>query len=169
MRLRVLLAVALTSLVLSATAAACAEAHKPPSWNLVTRAISIAEHYWGMPPACNLTMDASTVQPTIVEAGPDDVAVSSGGVFAQAWTDVQACTVTINSEEWPSWESERQPFQWFCDIVTHELGHLPPLNHADDGQVDTESIEYPRISPGTPNYDSVPGCAKFSITSKEAE
>jgi hypothetical protein len=39
-------------------------------------------------------------------------------------------------------------FQWLCDVVTHELGHL--FGHADEGQADLRSVEYPLLEPGTP-------------------
>ena len=50
----------------------------------------------------------------------------------EMWTEVQKCTITINASLWGSWHQDDESFQWFCDAMTHEVGHL--FGHLDSGQ-----------------------------------
>jgi hypothetical protein len=137
--------------------------HHRQTTNPVALAVALGESYWGAVP-CNgvLRVAASANLPSESEAGP-----VPPGVFVLAWTtfaarDVTApstytdCQIFLNATIWPNWQTEDSNFQQFCDVMTHELGHL--FGHLDDGQVDPTSIEYPMVGPGTPNYNSVPEC-----------
>ena len=44
--------------------------------------------------------------------------------------------------------SGRRIFQWFCDAMTHEVGHL--FGHLDSGQTNPASITYPFLSSSSP-------------------
>ncbi len=122
----------------------------------VALAIQAAERYWGVEP-CNgrVAIETSETQPTDVEGahfGP-----------AQMWAHLGSCAFTIDTYYWPSWEYDDYNYQWFCDGITHELGHLAPLDHSDVGQHDPASIEYPLLEPGSANYASVPECRNVTL------
>ena len=76
------------------------------------------------------------------------------------WTNTAAgsvdCVVHLNPAVWTNWRVDDHAFQWFCDTMTHELGHF--LGHADAGQRNPGLITYPTIDPESPNYNSVPQC-----------
>jgi hypothetical protein len=127
--------------------------------NPVTEAIKRAEEYWnGTPCGGAFVVAGGETPPAGLEAGPSSPALARGEASAQAWTNDQTCTITINTTQWVSWERERLNFHWFCDMMVHEVGHLPPFNHDDDGQTNPRSIEYPLLEPGTPNFNVVPQC-----------
>jgi hypothetical protein len=153
---RLLLPVILaTTLLLPATAAA----HKPaghPSTNPVALSLKLAEQYWHGVPACGTpTIVTSAHQlpnaeyETVTSPEPADSVV-------EMWTEVQNCTITINASLWPNWHEDDESFQWFCDAMTHEVGHL--FGHLDSGQTDPASITYPFLDGTSPNFNSVPQC-----------
>jgi len=145
---------ALLALLATPTAGARTPQKHPtqhPTTDPVTLAISLAERYWRVKPCGgNITVEASTTQPALVEGQHFGVALM--------WAHAGSCAFTIDTYYWPSWEYDDIYFQWFCDGITHELGHLAPLDHSDVGQTDPASIEYPLLDPGSPNFDSVPEC-----------
>jgi len=74
----------------------------------------------------------------------------------EMWTEVQKCTITINASLWGGWHADDEAFQWFCDAMTHEVGHL--FGHLDSGQTNPASITYPFLDETSPNFSSVPEC-----------
>ncbi len=77
------------------------------------------------------------------------------------WTEVQKCTITINTSVWESWRQDDESFQWFCDAMTHEVGHL--FGHLDGGQENPSSITYPFLNETSPNFNSVPECKAVTL------
>ncbi len=77
------------------------------------------------------------------------------------WTEVPKCTITINASLWGSWQIDDGSFQWFCDAMTHEVGHL--FGHLDGGQTDPRLITYPFLSESSPNFNSVPECRAVTL------
>lgn len=77
------------------------------------------------------------------------------------WTEVQNCTITINTSVWGSRHEDDEFFQWFCDSMTHEVGHL--FGHLDSGQTDPSSITYPFLNGTSPNFNSVPQCRGVTL------
>jgi hypothetical protein len=158
---RLLLPVILaTTLLLPATA----EAHKPigrPTTNPVGLSLKLAERYWhGVPPCGAPTILTSAHQlpnsnyETVTSPEPKDSVV-------EMWTEVQRCTITINASLWPSWHLDDENFQWFCDAMTHEVGHL--FGHLDSGQTNPASITYPFLDSRSPNFNSVPECRGVTL------
>jgi hypothetical protein len=79
----------------------------------------------------------------------------------EMWTEVQSCTITINASLWGSWHQDDEFFQWFCDAMTHEVGHL--FGHPDGGQTNPLLITYPFLSATSPNFNSVPECQAVTL------
>jgi hypothetical protein len=153
---RLLLPIILTTALLLP---ASAEAHKPrrhPTTNPVTLSLRLAERYWHGVPACGTpTIVRSAHQlpnseyETVTSPEPENSVV-------EMWTEVQKCTITINASLWPSWHQDDESFQWFCDAMTHEVGHL--FGHLDSGQTNPKSITYPFLDATSPNFNSVSEC-----------
>lgn len=149
-----------TTLLLPATAGA----HKPighPTTNPVALSLKLAERYWhGVPPCGAPTILTSAHQlpnsnyETVTSPEPKDSVV-------EMWTEVQRCTITINASLWPSWHLDDENFQWFCDAMTHEVGHL--FGHLDSGQTNPASITYPFLDGTSPNFNSVPECQGVTL------
>jgi hypothetical protein len=148
----------IATVVLAFPAAAIAR-KPPPTTNPVTVAVARAEAYWQAKPCGGKFTITEGHPPAALEGGVAQPSLEDGGAEAQAWTDVASCSITLNVNQWRH-ATEALNFHWFCDLVTHELGHLPPLDHLDDGQADPASIEYPLLEPGTPNFNSVPQCRR---------
>jgi hypothetical protein len=122
----------------------------------VALAVQLAEQYWHGAPACG-----TPAVLTSPEQLPDSdyEAVTSpepADTVVEMWTEVQNCTITINASLWPGWRQDDESFQWFCDAMTHEVGHL--FGHLDSGQTNPSSIAYPFLDSRSPNFDSVPEC-----------
>lgn len=149
MRLRLAILAALV--IFWATVGWLAKEASAQTTNPVTLAVQLAERYWHIKPCSgHIQIEANEAQPSLVEGprfGP-----------ALMWAHVGSCTFTIDTHYWPSWQYDDAYFQWFCDGVVHELGHLAPLDHSDIGQTDPASIEYPLLEPSSANYSSVPEC-----------
>jgi hypothetical protein len=143
---------------------ASARYHKPiqrPSTDPVALSLALAERYWHGVPSCGtpkiVTQPGELARSdyeTITSAEPK-------GSVAEMWTEVQSCTITINAAVWPSWHEDDEFFQWFCDAMTHEVGHL--FGHLDSGQTDASSITYPFLDGTSPNFNSVPPCRAITL------
>jgi len=148
---------ALLTVALAFTCRGVAQAATSP----VSRAIAIADVYWGASP-CN-GADPIIYEPepasSEVDAGAAQAALASGQGRVAMWAKVDdpTCTIHINNSFWTP-EVEPYDFQLLCDEITHEIGHF--LGYADEGQTDTASITYPIIEAGSANYDAVPGCVE---------
>ena len=65
------------------------------------------------------------------------------GSVVEMWTEMQDCTITINASVWASRHEDDESFQWFCDSMTHEVGHL--FGHLDgDRRSVLDHISVPR-------------------------
>ena len=132
-----------------------------PTTNPVALSLELAERYWHGAPVCGT--------PTIVTSSKqlpasDYETVTSpepAGSVVEMWTEVQSCTITINASLWPSWHQDDEFFQWFCDAMTHEVGHL--FGHLDSGQTNPSSITYPFLDSTSPNFNSVPECRAVTL------
>jgi hypothetical protein len=129
--------------------------------NPVALSLKLAERYWHHVPACGTpTIVTSAHQlpnseyETVTSPEPKDSVV-------EMWTEVQKCTITINASLWPSWHQDDESFQWFCDAMTHEVGHL--FGHLDSGQTNPASITYPFLDGASPNFNSVPECQGITL------
>jgi hypothetical protein len=159
---RLLLPVILaTTLLLPASAAAHSGPSHNPTTNPVALSLKLAEQYWHGVPACGT--------PTIVTSAhqlPNSnyepiTSPEPANSVVEMWTEVQKCTITINTSLWPSWHQDDESFQWFCDAMTHEVGHL--FGHLDSGQTNPSSITYPFLSSTSPDFNSVPECKNVSL------
>ncbi len=162
---RLLLAAVLATALLlpsSATAEGHHDRHAHgPSTNPVALAVKLAERYWHGTPACGTPVIVtsphqlpSSAYEAVTNAEPADSVV-------EMWTEVQKCTITINTSLWGSRRQEDESFQWFCDSMTHEVGHL--FGHLDSGQTNPSSITYPFLSGTSPNFNSVPECRSVTV------
>jgi hypothetical protein len=155
---RLLLPVILaTTLLLPASAAA----HSGPTTDPVALSLKLAERYWHGMPACGtptILTSAHQLPNSNYEAVTSPEPANS---VVEMWTEVQKCTITINTSLWPSWHQDDRYFQWFCDAMTHEIGHL--FGHLDSGQTNPSSITYPFLSSTSPNFNSVPECKNVSL------
>jgi hypothetical protein len=132
-----------------------------PSTNPVALSLKLAERYWHGVPACGT--------PTIVTAAhqlPNSEYESTTGPepsnsVVEMWTEVQKCTITINASIWTGWQQDDESFQWFCDAMTHEVGHL--FGQLDGGQTNRSSITYPFLSEASPNFNAVPECKDVAL------
>jgi len=124
----------------------------------VTLALSLAERYWGGQPPCGVpTITSSSTIPVNLELGPE---AGAADFLLWAWTPPSGCMIVFNASAagWYGWNwvTDDRHFQWFCDVMTHEVGHL--FGHGDNGQTNPTSIEYPLLGETAANYDSVPAC-----------
>jgi hypothetical protein len=127
----------------------------------VALSLTLAEQYWHGAPACGTPrivispheLPSSEYEP-VSSPEPKNV------VF-EMWTEQQNCTITINASVWPGWRQDDELFQWFCDAMTHEVGHL--FGHLDGGQTNAASITYPFLDATSPNFNSVPECRAVTL------
>ncbi len=146
--------------------------------NPVALALARAERYWhGVPCRGQVQVASSAKLPAKVVDLAINKQVAAGKKALLAWTDFDTplglnrvgpsptlysdCTITLNATLWHSWQSDDGDFQWLCDVMTHELGHL--FGSDDEGQTDPASIEYPFIEPRAPNFDAVPECRHVTL------
>jgi hypothetical protein len=156
-----LLPLSLSALLLPASAGAHSGSAREPATNPVALSLKLAERYWHGAPACGT--------PTIVTSAhqlPNSnyetvTSPEPANSVVEMWTEVQGCTITINTSLWPSWRQDDESFQWFCDAMTHEVGHL--FGHLDSGQTNPSSITYPFLSSASPNFNSVPECENVTL------
>ncbi len=133
----------------------------PSTTNPVALSLQLAEQYWHGVPACGtpkIAMSAhqlpNSEYETVTSPEPNNSVV-------EMWTEVQKCTITINASLWPNWHLDDENFQWFCDAMTHEVGHL--FGHLDSGQSNPASITYPFLDGTSPNFNSVPECRGVTL------
>jgi hypothetical protein len=128
----------------------------------VALSLKLAERFWhGAPPCGTPTVLISPHQlpnsdyETVTSPEPKNSIV-------EMWTEVQTCTIIINASVWRSWQEDDESFQWFCDAMTHEVGHL--FGHPDSGQTDASSITFPYLAATSPNFNSVPECKNITLS-----
>ena len=134
---------------------------QPASTNPVALSLKLAEQYWHGVPACGTPTIVTSPQQlpnSVYETVTNPEPANS---VVEMWTEVQRCTITINASLWPSWHADDESFQWFCDAMTHEVGHL--FGHADAGQTNPALITYPFLDGTSPNFNSVPQCRNVTL------
>jgi hypothetical protein len=150
------------ALLLSASADAAAP--KSPvrqTTNPVALALKLAERFWHGTPACGMPTILTSTRQLPGSAYESTTGPEPKSSVVEMWTETQRCTITINASLWPGWRQDDEFFQWFCDAMTHEVGHL--FGHPDGGQTDPASITYPFLSSASPNFNSVPECQAVTL------
>jgi hypothetical protein len=157
-----LLSLALAAaLLLPASALAAVPKPQRPSTDPVALALALAERYWHGRPACGTPTILTSAHQLPDSAYESTTSPEPASAVVEMWTETQKCTITINTSLWPGWHEDDEFFQWFCDAMTHEVGHL--FGHADGGQTDPASITYPFLSSTSANFDSVPECRAVTL------
>jgi hypothetical protein len=127
----------------------------------VALSLKLAERYWHHVPACG-TPTIATAPHQLPDSAYEPVSgPEPENSVAVMWTEVQTCTITLNMSVWGSWHQDDESFQWFCDAMTHEVGHL--FGELDTGQTNPSSITYPLLSTTSPNLNSVPECRNVAL------
>jgi len=129
--------------------------------NPIALSLKLAERYWRGAPSCGRPHIAISPDQLPDAAYEATTTPEPEGSVVEMWTEVQSCTITINASVWPSWHEDDEYFQWFCDSMVHEVGHL--FGHADGGQTNPSSITYPFLDGTSPNFDSVPQCRNVTL------
>jgi hypothetical protein len=162
---RLLLIVMLaTTLLLPAAARAHGSGSHPhvsSTTNPVALSLKLAERYWHGVPACGTPVIVTSPHQLPNSDYEDVTSPEPTDSVVEMWTEVQRCTITINASLWGSWHQDDESFQWFCDAMTHEVGHL--FGHVDGGQTNRSSITYPFLDSTSPNFNSVPECQKITL------
>jgi hypothetical protein len=146
------------------TDAPAADARGPvrhPTTNPVALSLKLAERYWHGVPSCgvpHIAISPHQLPNSVYEA---TTSPEPDGSVVEMWTELQNCTITINASVWTSWHEDDEYFQWFCDSMTHEVGHL--FGHLDAGETNPASITYPFLDGTSPNFNSVPQCRNVML------
>jgi hypothetical protein len=158
-----LLPLALSAVLLLPASASAAAPKSParPTTNPVALALKLAERYWHGTPACGTPTILTSTRQLPSSAYENTTGPEPKSSVVEMWTETQRCTITINASLWPGWRQDDEFFQWFCDAMTHEVGHL--FGHPDGGQTDPASITYPFLSSASPNFNSVPECQAVTL------
>jgi hypothetical protein len=158
-----LLPLALSAALLLPASAIAAAPQSPvrPTTNPVALALKLAERYWHGTPACGTPTILTSTRQLPSSAYESTTGPEPKSSVVEMWTETQKCTITINASLWPGWHQDDEFFQWFCDAMTHEVGHL--FGHPDGGQTDPASITYPFLSSASPNFNSVPECQAVTL------
>jgi len=129
--------------------------------NPVALALKLAERYWHGAPVCGTPAIATSPAQLPTAAYESTTSPEPTDSVVEMWTEVEPCRITINAALWRSWLEDDESFQWFCDAMTHEVGHL--FGHPDGGQTNPSSITYPFLSETSPNFNSVPECQGVTL------
>jgi hypothetical protein len=127
----------------------------------VALSLKLAERYWHGVPSCGTPHVVISPDQLPNSAYEATTSPEPSGSVVEMWTEVQNCTITINGSVWASWHEDDEFFQWFCDSMTHEVGHL--FGHLDGGQTEPSSITYPFLDGTSPNFNSVPQCRDVTL------
>jgi hypothetical protein len=155
------LAAALLLPAYASAATSTSKAPQRPTTNPVALALALAERYWHGTPACGTPTILTSTHQLPSSAYESTTSPEPKSSVVEMWTEVQKCTITINTSLWPGWHQDDEFFQWFCDAMTHEVGHL--FGHPDSGQTNPASIVYPFLSSASPNFNSVPECRAVTL------
>jgi hypothetical protein len=150
--------------VLLLVPASLAQARKPverSTTNPVALALKLAEAYWHGTPACGTPLVLTSANQLANSAYEPTTGPEPARSVVEMWTELQTCTITINASQWGSWHEDDESFQWFCDAMTHEVGHL--FGHLDGGQTNPASITYPFLDGRSPNFNAVPECRDVTL------
>lgn len=109
------------------------------------------------------TVPVSTLAP---RGGPAANRIATGREIVLMWatwtntpSGAGACVVHLNPSVWTNWRVDDHAFQWFCDTMTHEVGHF--LGNPDSGQSSPRSI----TRRSTPNRRTTTRCRSAAIAS----
>jgi hypothetical protein len=149
------------ALLLPGSATAAPKPPLRPTTNPVALALTLAERYWHGTPACGTPTILTSTHQLSSSAYESTTSPEPKSSVVEMWTETQKCTITINTSLWPGWHQDDEFFQWFCDAMTHEVGHL--FGHPDSGQANPASITYPFLSSASPNFDSVSECQAVTL------
>lgn len=159
---RILLPLVLaTTLLLPAAAGAHRGSSRAPRTNPVALSLKLAEQYWHGTPPCGTPRIVTSAHELPTSEYERVTSPEPANSVVEMWTEVQKCTITINASIWGSWHQDDEFFQWFCDAMTHEVGHL--FGHLDGGQTNPASITYPFLSSASPNFNSVAECRNVAL------
>ena len=145
----------------SSAIAAAPKSPSRPTTDPVVLSLKLAEQYWHGAPACGTPRIVTSAHQLPNSNYETVTSPEPANSVVEMWTEVQKCTITINASLWESWHQEDESFQWFCDAMTHEVGHL--FGHLDSGQTNPASITYPFLSSTSPNFNSVPECKNVAL------
>lgn len=154
-------AILATALLLPASAGAHSGPSHNPTTDPVALSLKLADQYWHGTPACGAPTIATSTHQLPNSTYETVTSPEPANSVVEMWTEVQKCTITINASLWGSWHQDDESFQWFCDAMTHEVGHL--FGHPDSGQTNPSSITYPFLSSTSPNFNSVPECENVAL------
>src|SRR6202034_1473616 len=151
-----------TTLFLPASSLAAAPKSPPrPTTNPVALSLKLAEQYWHGAPACGTPRILTSSAQLPSSAYESTTSPEPKSSVVEMWTETQKCTITINTSLWPSCHQDDEFFQWFCDAMTHEVGHL--FGHPDSGQTNPASITFPFLDGASPNFNSVRECQAVTV------
>ena len=142
MRLRPILLAASCALTLLVAPAARADHGQTVEDPVLAQYMQIAAAHWGgQVPQCT-GRSGEPITPHAVMGDDPDPAVG-------AWAELPGCRIWLDSSQW---RLPIQPNESFCNLISHEWGHLLGHDHSDDPNDLMSSSWVPRV---------VSGCASF--------